>query len=225
MSIPKKGGYSGSRPASEMGPPANLPSATIRPTSREHTTTTKDCWCQPDVEQVSGRSEYDAKPDWTLYLNAMRLVEDRRALVADVDLPGEYAKAAAAVTAELILDLAYAQADARHWHEGWKRANDQVTFAVERERVAKDDAATHAEREGIQEAKVREFARQARDGERLRRKIRSLVSAPEGWHAYNAPNARGDIVQHHVAFTTTDTLRVVLDDDAADQTHIDGSTQ
>lgn len=28
MSIPKKGGYSGGRPASEMGPPANLPSAT-----------------------------------------------------------------------------------------------------------------------------------------------------------------------------------------------------
>lgn len=174
---------------------------------REHTTT-KDCWCQPEVEQVDGveMTTKTADPDWMPYLNAMRLVEDRRALVADVDLPTEYAKAAAAVTAALLLDLAYAKADARRWHDGWKRANDQVTFAMEREQEAKERAATHAEREGIQEAK-------AREGERLRRKIRSLVIAPEGWHAYNAPNEKGDIVQHHVAFTTTDTLRIALDGD------------
>ena len=29
--FPKKGGYSGGRPASEMGPPKQVPSATIRP--------------------------------------------------------------------------------------------------------------------------------------------------------------------------------------------------
>lgn len=32
--VQKKGGYSGGRPASEMGPPMPLPSATIRPKDR-----------------------------------------------------------------------------------------------------------------------------------------------------------------------------------------------
>jgi hypothetical protein len=31
MSIPKKGGYTGGRPASEMNPPAKVPSGSIRP--------------------------------------------------------------------------------------------------------------------------------------------------------------------------------------------------
>lgn len=34
MTIPKKGGYSGGRPASEMSPPANLPSVTIMGANR-----------------------------------------------------------------------------------------------------------------------------------------------------------------------------------------------
>jgi hypothetical protein len=142
----------------------------------------------------------------------MRRVESRRGLIADVDLPAEYAKAAASVTRDLLADLDYAKADARHYAQKWRSAEDELALAYQRERAAKEDAATHAEREGVQEARAREFARQAREGGRLRRRIRSLVNAPEGWHAYNAPNSQGEMVQHHVAFTTTDTLRATLED-------------
>ena len=35
MTIPKKGGYTGGKPAAEMRPPAKVPSETIRPKPTE----------------------------------------------------------------------------------------------------------------------------------------------------------------------------------------------
>jgi hypothetical protein len=95
---------------------------------REHVTNGDPCWCQPTTEAVEGRTgNYQSEPDWTLYVWAMQKVEARRALIADVDLPAEYAKAAASVSAELILDLAYAQADARHHLQRYESAEDELT--------------------------------------------------------------------------------------------------
>lgn len=42
--------YRGGKPASEMGPPAQLPSQTIRP-KREHVLS-EDCWCRPTVVHI-----------------------------------------------------------------------------------------------------------------------------------------------------------------------------
>lgn len=71
MTIPKKGGYSGGRPASEMGPPAHMGGETIKP-FREHTTS-KDCRCQPEIETVPGPESTDSP-----FVAAMRRVEPRR---------------------------------------------------------------------------------------------------------------------------------------------------
>src|SRR5690242_318682 len=98
MSIPKKGGYSGSKSASDMAPPAKIPSGTIKP--RQHDTTGNTCWCDPTVEQVN--TVKSPEPDWSLFVDAMRAVEERRALIADVDLPAEYAKAAVRVIPGLL---------------------------------------------------------------------------------------------------------------------------
>jgi hypothetical protein len=61
------------------------------------------------------------------------------------------------------------------WHQEVVRLRGQLQLALEREGSALGRAADHAEREGVEEAKAREFARQAREGGRLRVAVRHLV--------------------------------------------------
>lgn len=72
---------------------------------------------------------------------------------------------------QLRADLAYAQADARHWHEAYRRM---------------DAEALRWSRQ------VREYAKQAREGERLRRRIRSLVGDWPTVETYRLRHALGD---------------------------------